>query len=182
MRRRVAADRHPDLTLPTPHDVAQPWDGKVILTYLLGTPGQEVVRLLQVEIETTHGQPELYHSAWKDYLVEEDFDRQSYGLSDGEDYSLVSMDAVLNIEPRLEQNYWVLRVVAHKELGPRQSSDAGALIGATLTLDQFKAFLQDKGNAASVRLDVTTPFARQHLDAWLAEQRLRRPAPLDVGG
>ena len=146
-----------------------------MLTYILPIPPQLVVRLLEAEIETAHQQPELYHSAWEDYLIEEDFDRASYGISDGTDYSLVSVDAVLNIEPRLEQNYRVLRVIVHRDLGPQIINDAAALIGANLTLEKFKALLADRETTVTVRLDVTTPFAKEHFNAWLDEQQQRHP-------
>jgi hypothetical protein len=146
-----------------------------MLTYILPIPAPEVVRLLQAAVKAAHGQPELYHNAWEDYLIEEDFDRLRYGITNGGEYSLVSLDAVLNIEPRLEQNYWVLRVIVHKELGPQQIDDTAALIGVTLPLEQFESFLADNPGAASVRLDVATRFAKQHFDAWLAEQWQRHP-------
>ena len=151
-----------------------------MLTYILPIRPQEVVRLLQAEIAATHRQPELYYSAWEDYLIEEDFDRRSFGITDGEDYSLVSVDAVLNIEPRLERNYWVLKVVVHRDVGPRKIDDAAALIGATLTLEQFTAFLADRDNIATVRLDVSTPFAHEHFNTWLDELRARHPVTAPV--
>lgn len=152
-----------------------------MLTYLLPIRPQEVVRLLQAEIAATHRQPELYYSTWEDYLIEEDFNRKSFGITDGEDYSLVSVDAVLNIEPRLEQNYWVLKVVVHRDVGPRKIDDTAGLIGATLTLEQFTALLADRDNVASVRLDVSTSFAREHFNAWLDELAARHPVPLTAG-
>ena len=149
-----------------------------MLSYLLPVRAHEIVRLLQAELEATHQQPELFYNAWEDYLVEEDFDRDVFGLTDGEAYSLVSVDAVLNVEPRLEQNYWVLRVTVHRDLGPQVIDDTAALIGARLDLAQFTGFLADPANSVTVRLDVTTPFAREHFNDWLAEQRARHPVEL----
>jgi hypothetical protein len=146
-----------------------------MLTYVLAVRPQEVVRLLRSEIAAAQGRPELYYSAWEDYVVEEDFDRASYGIDDGAEYNLVSVDAVLNIEPRQEQNYWVLRVVVHRELGPQKIENAAAMMGVTLTLDEFLARLTAYENAAAVYLDVTTPFGKRHFDTWLAELRALRP-------
>jgi len=147
-------------------------------TYILPVPPQEIVRLLQAEIAATHRQPELYYSAWEDYLIEDDSDRRSFGITNGEEYILVSVDAVLNIEPRLEQNYWVPQVVVHRNIGPQKIDDAAALIGATLILEQFTAFLADRNNVVSVRLDVSTSFAREHFFTRLDELRARHPASL----
>lgn len=160
--------------------VWQAWDAKRMLTYILPIHAREIVDLLRAEIESAHKQPELYHSAWEDYVIDEDFDRARYGITDGAEFSLVSVDAVLNIEPRLEQNYWVLRVIVHRELGPQRIADEAALIGVTLTLDQFGALLADSGATVTVRLDVTTAFAREHFNTWLAELRQRHPAQAET--
>jgi hypothetical protein len=144
-----------------------------MLTYILPTRPEEVVRLLKAEIAATHGQPELCYSVWEDYLIKEHLDCRSLGGRNGEDYDLVSADAVLNIEPRLEQNYWMLKVVAHRDVGPQKICDAAALIGAKLTLEQFEAVLGDRDKVVTVRLDVSKPFARAHFNSWLDDLRAR---------
>ncbi len=146
-----------------------------MLSYILPICPQEVVRLLEAELATTYGQPELCYSIWEDYLIEEDFDRGSLGITDAEAYSLVSIDAVLNIEPRLEQNYWVLKIVVHRDLGPQKGGDTATFIGATLTLAQFTALLADPQNLVAVRLDVSTSFGREHFNDWLDELEARHP-------
>jgi hypothetical protein len=55
-----------------------------MLTCVLPIRPQEILRLLEAEIAQTHRQPELYHDAWEDYLIEEDFDRARYGIADDE--------------------------------------------------------------------------------------------------
>lgn len=156
-----------------------------MLIYILSIRPEAVVRLLKAELTATDRQPELYYSAWEDYLIEEDFDRRRLGVTDSVDYHLVSVDAVLNIEPRLEQNYWTLKVIAHRDVGPQKINDAAALIGAKLTLEQFAALLADRANSVTVRLDVATPFALEHFNTWLTELRARHPdeeGVVDRGG
>lgn len=163
--------------------------------YLLHLDPHEVVRLVRAETETAGGQPELYLSAWEDYLVEEEFDRRAYGLDDDR-YNLVTIEAQLDIEPRVEQNYWVLSVTVHKAFGPKIIDEENALIGLDLTLDEFdEGFLATGDGVAHVRLVTQTPHAREHFDQWWAElgqrhrdagpetpaSRPEAPAPEDAG-
>jgi len=151
--------------------------------YLLHIPPDEVIRVVRAEIEAAGGQPQLYEDAWQDYVIEESYDRRARGLGDGGQYDLVSVDAVLNVEPRLEQNYWVLSVSAHKEVGPRIIDDESGLIGAELSLDEFEAnFLGKSDIEVSVRLDARTPEAKKHFDQWwadLCQRHVRKPEPAD---
>jgi hypothetical protein len=145
-------------------------------TYPLRIAPEEVLRLVRAETDEAGGQPELYLGAWQDYVIEEDYDRASYGLDDDNRYDLVTAQAVLNIEPRLEQNYWVLSVVARREVGPQIIEDENALLGAPLTLERFESdFLATDGVAVGIRLDARTPQAKQHFDRWWAELSRRHP-------
>ena len=145
-------------------------------TYILAIPADEIVRLLRREIAAAGGQPELYHCAWEDYIIEEVFDRAAYGIHDGDELNLVSIAAILNIEPRLEQNYWVLKVVVQRKLGPQTLEDENALIGAELTLNEFDERFLAPGGDVTVRLEAETPAAKAHFDQWLAELQKRHPA------
>jgi hypothetical protein len=151
--------------------------------YLLRIPPYEVIRVVRAETEAESGQPQLYEDAWQDYVIEENYDRRARGLGDGEEYDLVSIDAVLKVEPRLEQNYWVLSVVAHKEVGPRVIEDESGLIGAELSLDEFEAnFLGKNDVEVSVRLEAQSPEAKKHFDRWwadLCQRHVRKPEPAD---
>jgi len=154
-----------------------------MLTYILPIRPEEIVRLLKAEVAATDGQRELYYSVWEDYLIEEDSKRRSLGVTDGKDYNLVRADAVLNIEPPVERNYWALKVVAHRDVGPRKIDDAAALIGTKLTLEQFVAVVADRANVVTVRLDVSNPFARDRFNTWLGALRARhRDEDGTVGG
>lgn len=145
-------------------------------TYSLRIRPEEVVRLIRTERATEEGQPEFYEDAWEDYVIEEDYDRSAYGLHDGYKYDLVSIEAELNIEPRLEQDYWVLSVLVHKDLGPQIIEDENALVGAELTLDEFEErFLKPHDAATSVRLETQTPRAKAHFDQWWGELNARHP-------
>ncbi len=149
-------------------------------TYSLRIVPADIVRLVRAEIHATGGQPEFYVDARQDYVIEEDYDRAAYGLHDGEAYDLVTAEAALNIEPRVEQNYWILSVIVHRELGPQVIEDENALLGAPLTLDAFEtAFLADGKASVRVRLTTHTREAKRHFDRWWAElsERHRRDLP-----
>ena len=145
--------------------------------YELTVPGKEIVRLIRAEVAAAGGQPELYESAWKDYLIEEDFDRRAYGLRDGAEYSLVSQETVLAIEPRVERNYWVLKVVVDEVFGPRTAEQEQAMVGAELTLSEFeRGLLSSRKGKVTVRLETQTAEAKRHFDDWLAALRVRHPS------
>lgn len=139
-------------------------------TYLLRLSPGEVIRVLRAEIAATEGAPELYIEAHSDFLIEEDYDRAAYGLRDDNRHDLVTSEAMLTIEPRLEQNYWVLSIVAHKVLGPQIIGDEESFIGSPISLDEFEArFVAADPGRVSVRLSTQTPLAKAHFDAWWAQ-------------
>ncbi len=148
-------------------------------TYILGVPGTEIVRLLRRETAAAGGQPELFYNVWEDYIVEEEFDRHAFGIRDGREYSLVSIEAVLNIEPRVERDYWVLKVIANHELGPQNRDQVNALVRAELTLDAFATGFLSPDNEVSVRLEAETAKAKEDFGRWLVEKRRRYPAGED---
>ena len=144
-------------------------------TYILDISSKEVVRLVRREIATESGQPEFYHDAWEDYVVTEDFDRRAYGIRCGREYSLVHVTAILDIEPRVERDYWTLKVVVKRTFGPEIVDDTNGFLGAKLTLDEFAAGFLVPGNDVTVRLEAETPEARKHFDRWLADMCARHP-------
>ncbi len=145
-------------------------------TYSLHIRPEEVVRLIRTERAIEEGQPQFYVDAWEDYVIEEDYDRSAYGLHDGYKYDLASIEAELNIEPRIEQDYWILSVLVHKDLGPQIIEDENSLVGAELTLDEFEEwFLKPHDAATSVRLETQTPRAKAHFDQWWDDLKARHP-------
>lgn len=138
-------------------------------TYALRLAPEQIVGVLGTEIARTHGQPELYIDAYRDYVIDEDYKPTAAQPADGSEYDAVTSESVLNVEARLEQNYWVLAVVVHQDLGLRVVDDENALLGAPLTLEEFASALQAApANAVSVRLDASTPQAKAHFDSWWA--------------
>ncbi len=55
---------------------------------------------------------------------------------------------VLNVEARLEQNYWVLSVIVHQDLGLQVIDDENALLGVPLTLEEFANALHAASRAS----------------------------------
>jgi hypothetical protein len=145
-------------------------------TYILALPASEVVRLLRAETRTAFGQPELDVCSEKEYVIEEDFDRSAYGIHDGENFDLVSSVAALNIEPRVERDYWVLKVVVERLLGPLEIEAEDAFAPSELTLDAFEKELWTAGRKRiTVRLEAETAKAKRHFDRWLADMGARHP-------
>lgn len=152
-------------------------------TYQLRLPAQELVRLVRAEVSATAGAPELFIEAYRDYVIEEDYNRAAYGLHDGSEYDLVISEAVLAIEPRVEQNYWVLTVTVRKVVGPQIVADETALIGASMSLEAFEAALgaPDAGTI-TVRLDTQSPTAKQHFVQWWTALQVRHAQPAGAAG
>lgn len=89
---------------------------------------------------------------------------------------------MLNVEARIEQNYWVLSVIVRQDLGLQIIDDENALLGAPLTLEQFANALQTSPNSTvNVRLDVSTPQAKAHFDSWWAGMSGARASQADTG-
>lgn len=146
-------------------------------THSLRIPADDVVRVVRAEIDTKRGQPEFQANAYRDYLMEEDYNRAASHLSAKSEEYFVTEESVLNVETRPERNYWVLSVVIHKELGFRLIEDESALLGAPLMLDEFEAALRAcPGASVSVRLEASTPQAKAHFETWWADLAARHPA------
>jgi hypothetical protein len=151
-------------------------------SYILSLQAPEAVRLLRTETEAALGQPELDICAWREYVIEEDFDRSAYGIQDGEDLELVTALAILTIEPRVERNYWVLQIMVERALGPLTARDEQSLSRTELTVERFEAELRAAGSKRiTVRLEAETPAAKQHFDHWLADIRARHPSAVRPG-
>jgi len=138
--------------------------------------------LLRAETEAADGQPELDTTISDEYIIAEDFDRSAYGLHDGEQFGLVTTVAVLTIEPRMERDYWVLRVTIERPLGPLSPQEQGVLERKELTLDEFETKLGSADPTRTrVRLLYETVAAKQRFDRWLADIRRRHPAEAHAG-
>lgn len=146
-------------------------------TYILGLAAAEVVHLLRAETESAHGAPELdVGEPEREYVIEEDFDREAYGLFDGDQFDLVTSITTLTIEPRVESGYWILSTVIECPLGPIPTSQEDQLVRKNLTLDEFEAELLAPGQKRiAVRLHVQTSAAKHDFDRWLMDVRARHP-------
>jgi outer membrane lipoprotein SlyB len=144
--------------------------------HIVALPAAEALHLARAEIKAAHGQPELNLSAWKDYVIEENFSRGAYGSRGGEAFDLVTEAAVLNLEPRVERDYWILKLVVERSLGPLTAAEQATLARTEMTLDEFDEALRAAGRKRIiVRIEVETAAAKRHFDRWLAEMRARHP-------
>jgi hypothetical protein len=146
-------------------------------TYILGLAAAEVVHLLRAETEAAHGAPELDIGApEREYVIEENFDREAYGLHDGEQFDLVTSITTLTIEPRVESGYWILETVIERPLGPIPTAQEDELVRKNPTLDDFEAELWAPGQKrVAVRLHVQTSTVKHDFDRWLTDMRARHP-------
>ena len=140
--------------------------------FKLDISGWEIVRWVKEEKSETGGYLDFYEEAEVEYSMEEEIDRKAYGIHDGEDYDLVSFEAVLVIEPRVERNYWILQVQVAEILGPRQRIEEEPLVSRELTVEQFESEFLPLGEATvTVKVWTETPNAKEHFDDWFARMK-----------
>lgn len=140
--------------------------------FTLDISGQEIVRWVKEEKRDAGGYLDFYEEAEVEYMIEEDFDRKAYGIRDGEDYDLISFKAVLDIEPRVEQNYWILQVQVTEVLGPRRKFEEEPLETRPLTVEEFESAFLPLGKATViVKVWTETPNAKEHFDDWFARMK-----------
>lgn len=133
----------------------------------LNIPPHDLVGWLREEILEKHIHLNFYKSAWKEYSFEEDFDYLAFGVSKTENLHLVSVKAILDVEPLIEQNYWFLQVVVTKVIGLRHSDEEFPYKSGSLTLDDFEnQFLKPGGGTTEIVLFTETSRARNHFDDW----------------
>ncbi len=120
--------------------------------------------------ETASGPPDFYVNAWKQYRLQEEFDPSAYEITHPEQYDLVSVVAGIDIEPRVERNYWVLQVRIRDTIGLRRILDEHPYRSESgMKLDTFKKqFLSPPSGDIGVRVLAETRAAKDHFDAWLA--------------
>lgn len=140
--------------------------------FALDISGWEIVRWIKEEKSQAAGHLDFFVAAEVDYTVEEEFDRKAYGIEDGEEYDLVSFKAVLDVEPRVERNYWVLQVQVAESLGPRKKFEEEPFAFRELTVDAFERDFLSLGEATvTVKVWTETPNAREHFDDWFAQMK-----------
>ena len=140
--------------------------------FILDISGWEIVRWIREERSEAGGYLDFYEEAGVEYTIEEDFDRRAYGIHDGKNYDLVTFRAVLDIEPRVERDYWMLQVAVAEVLGPRLRSEEPPLKTRELTVDEFADEFLALGEATvTVYVDTETPEAKAHFDAWFAAMK-----------
>lgn len=142
-------------------------DADMLEKTTLNIAPHELVRWVRGEILEKHIHLNFYTSVRKEYSFEEDFDHRAFGVSKGENLHLVSVEAILDIEPLIEQNYWFLQLIVTKLIGLRRSSEEFPYKSGSLTIDDFEdEFLRPGGGNAEIVLFSETKEAKKHFDDW----------------
>lgn len=145
-------------------------------TYNLKLPAEEVVQLLHAELKCARGNSELSMATKKEYVIDEDFDLSAQDLYDRGELELLTSEATLSVEPRVESGSWMLQIIVEREIGPIRASEERQMAFANLTLDEFEDELRRAGRKrVVVRLLVPKPEMRMEFRRWLAEMRSRHP-------
>lgn len=135
--------------------------------FTLDVAPQELVRWVRREIRADHIHVNFYENAWKEYSFEEDYDPKINQDDLKENRNLVSVEAILDIEPLVEQNYWILQLKVTNQIGLRPAHDDRDYESGTMTLDAFeKEFLVPDRVNAVITLFTETQEAKDHFDEW----------------
>jgi len=135
----------------------------------LNVPPRELVRWVKEEIEEEHIHLNFYESAWKEYYFEKDYDYDAFGVSKKENLHLVTVEAILDIEPQVEQNYWILQLKVHDQIGLRRSEEEFPYISRPLSIDDFvEEFLKRNQAQMEIILFTETDEAKKHFDEWFS--------------
>ncbi len=148
----------------------------VLDKFTLNIPPHELVRWVREEIQEKHIHLNFYASAWKEYSFEEDFDCSAFGVSRGEHLHLVSVEAILDIEPLVERNYWILQLKVTHRIGLRHSDEEFPYKSGSLTIDNFESeFLDPEKGITEVVLLAETTEAKAHFDDWFTILKSEHP-------
>ncbi len=147
--------------------MAKPQNRDKLNKFTLNIPPHELVRWVRNEIRAENIHLNFYESAWKEYSFEEDYDPKSFEVEAQENLTLVSVEAILDIEPLVEQNYWILQLKVTDQIGLRPNHDDQPFESGSLTLDDFeKEFLTPDRVNAEITLFTETMEAKEHFDDW----------------
>ena len=136
--------------------------------YPVATPAEEIVRWVKEEARS--GALDFYENAWKEYRIEEEYDRSKYHPDTPKEYDLVAVIAGLDVESRVERNYWILQIRVRHVLGLVHPREEDAYVDdEDLSLDDFeKDFIAPGKGEVTVRLLAETRMAKEHFDGWFA--------------
>lgn len=143
--------------------------------YKVNAPVEELCALIRHEAEGNY--VNFHVNGRKQFLV-----AQRPAGPDRPPRKGVLIKGTLNVEPLAEQNYWILRVEATRDLGPADPDDEPSAPEADLSVDDFEEeFLSgDTEKSALVLAQTDTAYAA--FEYWLHMARLHNAnsAPIDL--
>ena len=134
-------------------------------------PG-EVVGWLRADAE--RAAPQLWVRASKTYVAETDFDRETYGVGEGDDLALVRVEGLLEISPQGERGDWTLQLRVEDVVGvlPGGAEDEGYEDEENMPLDVFEEqFLIPEKGEVEVLVLAEDAGAWSRFERWLAAMR-----------
>jgi hypothetical protein len=142
--------------------------------YSTNLEAAEIISWIKEKKEQSGGHLDFYEEANVEYMMRYDFDHHDYDIEAGSDYMLVSFKATLDIEPRVEQNYWILQVHVTGELGPCRRAEEPSFAERELSLADFeRQFLSKTDAKVSVKVWAQTAEAKAHFDEWVSKMKAR---------
>lgn len=137
--------------------------------FVLDISPEEIVRWVKEAEQDQTNQRHFLERVWKVYVFEEDFDSKTFGVHGDEGMALVVVEAMLDIVPSEERDFWLLQVKVRAELGLRHTNEKENYASSEISLDAFQAeFLGSGKGTATVTVSAKTSEARAHFDRWFA--------------
>jgi hypothetical protein len=128
--------------------------------FKVAMPVDQLCALLRQEAEGNY--VNFHVNGRKQYIVDQREDGPGH-----RPHRTAVMRGVLNVEPLAEQNYWVLRLEATRELGPANPGDESSAPEADLSVDDFaEEFIADD-TRTSARLIAQTEAGPAAFGDWL---------------
>ena len=136
-------------------------------TYEVDAPINEIVRWTKED--TARSTPRLLVRASKEYTLESDVDRESFGIGEDEDVNAVSVLGILEIQSRTGRKDWTLQLKvedAMKMLPSGQESACEDEDDMTLAAFEEQFFSKGLGEVEAIVV-AETPQAKRRFDRWL---------------
>jgi hypothetical protein len=144
--------------------------------YQVEVPIDEVIRWIRED--AARNTPRLLVRASKTYTLENDVDREAFGIGEDDDVDVVSAHAILEVQSRTGQKDWALQLKVEDVTGVLSTGAENVYEDVDdMTLAAFdEQFLATGLGEVETIVVAETPEAKTRFDRWLARRmKARKP-------
>jgi hypothetical protein len=142
--------------------------------YQVEVPIDEVIRWIRED--AARNTPRLLVRASKTYTLENDVDREAFGIGEDDDVDVVSAHAILEVQSRTGQKDWALQLKVEDVTGVLSTGAENVYEDVDdMTLAAFdEQFLATGLGEVETIVVAETPEAKTRFDRWLARRMKAR--------